>query len=142
MTRPTCIVVCIVVLRSCSCCCRCCIVVFFSVLLFLFLLSLLLSVVCSRRLLLSRSFIVRRHPLVTVLPFLWLSRCIVVSHRFVLFHAVACCFALFRVVLHCCCCCCFTLLLVLFLSMRLLCALTSIIGEILPGRLGSASIVE
>ena len=51
----------------------------------------------------SLSF-VRHHPLVTLLPLLLLSRCIVVS----------CCFALFRVVSHC------FVLLFLFLSMWLL----------------------
>ena len=102
MTRPRCIVVCIVVLHSCSCCCRCCIVVlFFPVVVLVLVVAILLSVVCSHRLLLCRLFIVRRHPLVTVLPFLWLSRCIVV---------VSCCFVLFCIVVvvvvsHCCWCC-------------------------------------
>ena len=94
----------IVVLRSCSCpCCSCCChwrtVVFvitlyccvlFFVSLFLFLLLLLLLVVCSHRLLLLCCCrrCVCRHLLATVLPFLLLSRCIVVSR----------CFALFRIV--------------------------------------------
>ena len=101
MTRPRCIVVCIVVLRSCCCCYRhtvifaitlyCCILLF-AVLVFLFLLFLLLSVVCSHGLLLCR-----RHPLATNLPFLLLSRCIVVSR-------------------------CFALLLFLLLSMWFLCS--------------------
>ena len=106
MTRPRCIVVCTVVLRSCSCCCHwrsvvvaitlyCCNLFFV-----LFLLFLLLSVVCSHRLC-RRSFIVRR--VIMCLSLSFPSCC---YHGVLLFRVVSRCFAL----------------LFLFLSMWLLCS--------------------
>ena len=68
---------------SCSCCHYCCrwcaVIVFF---------------LCRRPL-----FVVRRHLLASILPFLLLSQCIVVSRCFALFHVAV-------LVVSCCCCPC------------------------------------
>ena len=102
---------------SCSCCycCRqrtvvvaitlyCCIACFRVVVLVLVVAivvggrwcAVIVFFLCRRPL-----FVVCRHPLAPILPFLLLSQCIVVSCCFVLFRVVSRCFALFRVVSRC-----------------------------------------